>query len=194
VHPKKLVETAILFVALTELVLATDQSELNRKSVFDSVDGFVTAIKSFQPSATEGELASLFTIPEMGAENRGKPIIALNIESCDTIWSNDKSALLFATANAPTVGTESHIRVLFLLRHQRNGWLIADLLRFAATGKDAGLSAKLTASAAIERQLGSEEVDPVVTVREIQGGRGYAYEMCASYKFAGSKFKRFDLK
>jgi len=77
---------------------------------------------------------------------------------------------------------------------QRDGWRIADLLRFSAIGKDAGLSATLTAFAGSGRQLGSEGFDPVVTVNESQGGRGYAYEGCASYKFVGSKLKRFDLE
>src|SRR5207248_10544457 len=43
-------------------------------------------------------------IPEIGAESRGKPVAALAIESCDTIWSDDKSALLFATAKPPRSG------------------------------------------------------------------------------------------
>ena len=60
-------------------------------------------------------------------------------------------------------------------------------------GKDSGLSAKLTASAAIARQLGSEGFNPVIMVNKYQGGR-YAYEICASYKIAGSKLKRFDLE
>ena len=59
----------------------------------------MTALKAFQPSATKGKLASLFTILEIGEENRGKPIAAPAIESCELIWSDDKSALLFATAN-----------------------------------------------------------------------------------------------
>jgi hypothetical protein len=144
-------------------------------------------VKAFQPAATKGELASLFIIPEMGADNRGKPIASLAIESCENIWSDERSALLFATAKPLTVGADSHIGVLFLLVHQRDGWRIADLLRFMATGKDSGISAKLTAFAGIERQLGSKRFDPVVTVNEHQGGRGYAYETCASYKFADSK-------
>ena len=193
-YARGIVKTAILFIAFATLVLATEGPELNRKSVLDSVDRFVTAMKVFQPATSKGELASLFTIPEMGEENRGKPIAAPVVESCDTIWSNDKSALLFATANPPTVATESHIGVLFLLFHQRDGWRIADLLRFTATGKDAGVSAKLTAFAGSGRQLGSEGFDPVVTVNESQGGRGYAYETCASYTFAGSKLKRLELE
>jgi hypothetical protein len=116
----------------------------------------------------------------MGVENCGKPVVALAIESCDTIWSDDKSALLFATAKPLTVETDSHVGVLFLLVHRRDGWRIADLLRFTAAGKDSGLSAKLTAFTRTERQLGNGGFDPVVTVNESQGGRGYAYETCAS--------------
>jgi hypothetical protein len=188
------VKRTVLFFALAAVIGVIEGSELNRESVFDSVDGFVTALKAFQPVASKGKLASLFTIPEMGAENRGKPVVALAIESCATIWSDDKSALLFTTAKPLTVGTDSHVGVLFLLVHRRDGWWIADLLRFTATGKDSGLSAKLTAFTPIERQLGNGGFDPVVTVNESQGGRGYAYETCASYKFAGSKLKRFELE
>ena len=93
--------------------------------------------------------------------------------------------MLFATAKPPTVGTDSHIGVLFLLVNQRDGWRIDDLLRFTAMGKDSGLSAKLTASAAIARQLGSEGFDSVIMVYKHQGGRGYAYEICTSYKLQG---------
>ena len=187
-------KTTLLFFGLAAFVAVAEGSELNRDSVFDSVDGFVTAFKAFQPAGTKGKLASLFTIPEMGEENRGKPIAAPAIESCELIWSDDKSAFLFATANPPTVATDSRIGVLFLLVHQRDGWWIADLLRFTATGKDAGVSAKLTAFAGSGYQFGSEGFAPVVTVNESHGGRGYAYETCASYKFADAKLKRFELE
>jgi hypothetical protein len=89
--------------------------------VFDSADELVTAIKAFQLIASKAKLASQFIIPEMEHENPGKPIAASAIQSCEAIWSDDKSALLFATANPPTVGTYSSIGVLFLLVHQRDG-------------------------------------------------------------------------
>jgi hypothetical protein len=188
------VKTKILFFALGAFIAATEASELNRESLFDSVEEFVTAVKAFQPAASKGELASLFTIPEMGHENPGKPIAASAIQSCEPIWSDDKSALLFATANPPTVGTYSNIGVLFLLVHQRDGWRIADLLRFTATGKDSALSVKQTAFAGGGGQLSTEGFHPVVTVNELQGGRGYSYETCASYTFAHSKLKRLELE
>src|SRR5262245_50001733 len=190
---QRTVKTKILFSALGAFIAATEAAELNRESLFDSVEEFVTAVKAFQPAASKGELASLFTIPEMGHENPGKPTAASAIRSCESIWSDDRSSLLFATANPPTVGTYSNIGVLFLLVHQRDGWRIADLLRFTATGKDSALSAKQTAFAGGGGQLNSEG-HPVVTVNELQGGRGYSYETCASYTFARSKLKRLELE
>jgi hypothetical protein len=74
-------------------------------------------------------------------------VTATAIETCDNIWSDETSALLFAIASPRTVATESHIGVLFLLVRRRDGWRIADLLRFTPIGKDSGLSAKLTALA-----------------------------------------------
>ena len=188
------VKTKILFFALGAFIAATEASELNRESLFDSVEEFVTAVKAFKPVASKRGLASLFTIPEMGHENPGKPTAAFAIQSCESIWSDDRSSLLFARANPPTVGTYSNIGVLFLLVHQRDGWRIADLLRFTATGKDSALSAKQTAFAGGGGQLSSEGFHPVVIVNELQGGRGYSYETCASYTFARSKLKRLELE
>ena len=84
-------KAALLFFGRAAFVAVTKGSEPTRESVFDSVDGFVTTVKAFQPAATKGTLASLFTIPEMGYENPGKPIAASAIQSCEPIWSDDKS-------------------------------------------------------------------------------------------------------
>src|SRR5207247_3820596 len=111
-----------LFIAIVTVVLATEKSELNRKSMCDSVDGFITAMKTFQPSASKGDLSLLFTISDRDEDEHPKPVSALAIESCDTIWSDDNSALLFATANPPTIATHSSIGVLFLLVRQRGHW------------------------------------------------------------------------
>ena len=181
---------ALLFFGLAAFVAVTEGSELNRDSVFDSVEGFATALKAFQPAASKGELSALFTISDRGEDEQPKSVTALAIDSCDIIWSHDKSALLFATAKPPTIATRSNIGVLFLLVHQRDHWRVADLLRFTATGRDSGLSAEQTAFAGGGLQLGN----PVVTVKESQGGRGYAYDTCASYKIVDSKLKRLDLE
>jgi hypothetical protein len=162
--------------------------------VFDSVDAFVATVKAFQPAASRGDLSSLFTISDRDLDEHCTSVTALAIESCATIWADDKSALLFATANPPTIATHSSIGVLFLLVRQRDHWQIADLLRFTATGKEAEVSAEQTAFAGSGRELGSEGFAPVITVKESQGGRGYAYRTCASYTFARSKLKRLELQ
>lgn len=59
-------KAALLFPGLAAFAALTEGSELNRDSVFDSVDGFVTTMKAFQPAATKGKLTFLFTISEMG--------------------------------------------------------------------------------------------------------------------------------
>ena len=185
---------ALLFFGPAAFIAATEASELNRESLFDSVDEFVNAVRAFQPAASKGELASLFRISDRAEDDRGKLVTATAIKSCANIWSDDKCALVFGIANPPTFAMPSSIGVLFLLVHQREGWRIADLLRFTATGKEAEVSAEQTPFAGSGRELGSEGFAPVVMVKESQGGRGYAYEICASYTFARSKLKRLELE
>lgn len=187
-------KTVILALALAALLLPTHAAEFGRHSAFPSVEAFVTAAKAFQPAATKGGLSSLFSIPEMGEENHGKPITAPTVQSCDTIWSGGDSALLIAVANPPTEATRSSIGVLFLLVREGGSWHIADLLRFTATGKAAEVSAELTAGAGTGYQLGTGGLAPIVTVKESHGGRGYAYQLCASYTFNASKLKRLELE
>jgi hypothetical protein len=43
-----------LFFGLAAFVAVTEGSELNRESVFDSIDEFVTAVKAFQPAVSKG--------------------------------------------------------------------------------------------------------------------------------------------
>src|SRR5436305_15228297 len=85
-------------------------------------------LKPFQPAVTEGELSSLFMIPEMGETNHGKPISASAIQSCDLIWSDEAAALLIAVASPPTEATRSCVGVLFLLVRRAKCWHIADIL------------------------------------------------------------------
>jgi hypothetical protein len=56
------------------------------------------------------------------------------------------------------------------------------------------VSAELTASTSGGYHLGSDDMKPVVTVKESQGGRGYAYRLSASYTVKASKLERFELK
>jgi hypothetical protein len=85
---------------------------VSRDSVFDWIKEFVTAVKAFQLPGSKGKLAAVFTISDRDDEQRNS-VTAPAIESCDNIWSDEKSALLFATAKPPTVATDSHIGVLF---------------------------------------------------------------------------------
>jgi len=184
----------ILALAFAALVLPMNAAEFDRQSAFVSVEAFVTAAKAFQPASAKGDLSSLFTIPEMGEDNHGKPITAPVIQSCDPIWSGDDSALVIAVASPPTEATRSSIGILFLLVRQRDRWHIADLLRFTATGKEAEVSAELTAYAGTGYRLGSEGMAPIVTIKESHGGRGYAYQAYASYTLNKSKLQRLELK
>ncbi len=185
-------KTTILALTFAALVLPSHAAEFERQSAFESVKSFATAAKAFQPATAKGDLSSLFTISEMGGENHGKPITAPDLQSCDALWSGDDSALLLAVASPPTEATRSSIGVLFLLVRQHDGWRIADLIRFTATGKDAGVSAELTAYAGTGYRLGTKGMEPVVPVKESHGGRGYAYQAYASYTFTASKLKRLE--
>ena len=62
-------KTKILFFALGAFIAPTEASELNRESLFDSVEEFVTAVKAFQSAASKGGLASLFTRCEFEIED-----------------------------------------------------------------------------------------------------------------------------
>ena len=109
-----------------------------------------------------------------------------------TIWSGGKSALLFATAKPPRSG---RILIFEFCFYSFTSATVGGLTTafYRQWGKTQDLP-QLTASAAIARQLGSEDFDLVIMVDKHLGGRGYAYEICASYKIAGSKLKRFDLE
>ena len=120
--------------------------------------------------------------------------LVLPTHAADFNWSGDDSALLLVVANPPTEATRSSVGVLFLLVRQRGQWQIADRLRFTATGKEAEVSAELTAYAGNGYRLGTEGMAPVVTVKQCHGGRGYAYQAYASYTFNEPKLRRLELK
>ena len=119
---------------------------------------------------------------------------ATSIQSAVALWADDSYAVVFVTAAPPTEATGSAVGVLFLLKRTNDSWRIADHQRFVATGKEAEVSAKLTAGTGSGYHLGSEGMEPVVTVKESQGGRGYAYQISASYTLKASKLKRLNLE
>ena len=187
----------ILSFVFAAFIFNVSGAEFSRSSDFESVESFVAAAKSFEPITAKGDMSALFTVPEMGQPEdpkTGKPVAAPAIKSCDVLWGDDSFALVFVLAEPQTETTHSFVGVLFLLKQMKAHWQIADTLRFTAAGKEANISAKLTAGTGTGYHLGSEGMFPVVTVAEWNGGRGYSNEISASYSFISSKLKRLELK
>ena len=171
--------------------------EFARSSKFESVEAFVAAAKTFEPLKAKGEMSALFTVKEMGQPEdpkTGIPVPAKAIVSCDVLWEGQNFALIFSTAAPPTEATRSAVGVLFLLKKVNAEWQIADLLRFEATGKYAEVEAELTAGTGSGYNLGDDGMKPIVTIKEHHGGRGYGYQLSASYTLEKSHLKRMDLE
>lgn len=178
-------------------VVSAHASEFTRASSFDSVAAFVAAAKAFRPAESKTDLAPLFTMAEMGQpedSRTGKPVAPERLDSCEAVWEGATHALVFAVATPKTEATPSSVGVLFLLSQSRHRWSISDLHRFTATGKYAGVTCELTADVGSGYQLGEEGMRPIVTIKESQGGRGYGYQLSASYTFADARLKRLDLE
>ena len=170
--------TAILSVALISLALSSRAADFSRASSFESVAAFVAAAKAFQPASTKSDLSGLFSVRDRGPSEEPTRVTASTIESATELWSDDAHAVVFVTAAPATEATRSSVGALFLL--------VRDVVRLVATGKYAKVSAELTAFAGSGYQLGSEHMDPVITVTEFQGGRGYSYHLSASYNLNAS--------
>ena len=139
-------------------------------------------------------MATLMAIPDIGQANHGKIITATKVQSCEVLWADDNAALVFATGNPPTEACRSTVGVLFYLVQKESKWRIADLLRFTAIGKYADVSAELTAGVGTGYHLGKEGMEPVVTIKESHGGRGYTFLTSASFTIKATKLKRVDLE
>jgi hypothetical protein len=188
---------ALLALAVSGLVLRADAVDFARTSSFESVDAFVAAAAAFQPANNKTDLSTLFTVRELGqAEDpkTGRPIAATSVQSSVALWANDSHVFVFVVAAPPTDATRSVVAVLFLLCHTHGTWRISDSRRFAATGKYADVSAELTADAGTGYRLGGDDMRPVVTIKKSQGGRGYGYQVSASYSLVGSKIQRLELE
>ena len=193
-------KTVLLALVATALAIpanaGTPQKDRS-EAAFASVEAFAASMKSAHPAETQSGFLTLFAIPELGQPEdpeRGKPVYATEIEACQVLWKDGDRALLFATAAPPTKATRSRVGVLFLLNHTGSGWCVADVRRFAAAGKEAGISAILTAGAGTGYSLGSEGMPPVVTVTESQGGRGYSRQTSASYLLGSFGLKRVEME
>jgi hypothetical protein len=155
-------------------------------------------VKAFHPADSNSDMADLFSIAEIGQPDdpkTGKPIVPASLDSCELVWEGATHSLVFATASPKTEATRSVVGVLFLLFDSNGRWTIADLKRFTATGKYAGVACELTASVGPGYKLGgADDLRPIVTIKEEQGGRGYGYLLSASFTRAGNRLKRLDLK
>ena len=139
----------------------------------------------------------MFTMPELGQSEdprTGKPVVPARLDLCSALWAGESEALVFATAKPNTEATNSVVGVLFLLSRTKDHWTIADTLRFTATGKDANVTAELTAGAGAGYRLGTAGMRPIITIRESHGGRGYGYQLSASFAVDAKKLKRLELE
>jgi len=187
-------KTTLLALAVFGSVLCTNAADFARWSAFESVDAFVGAAKAFQPAKSKSDLSALFTARDRGQTEDFAPIAANSIQASVALWSNRSRALVFATAAPATEAAPSSIGVLFLLARANDRWHIADYRQFSASGKEASVSAELTAGTRTGYHLGSEGMMPVVTVKECHGGRGYAYQLSGSYSFQGAKLNALELE
>ncbi len=107
------------------------------------------------------------------------------------VWSVEDAALVLLTARPPTEATPSEIGLLIYVERIEAKWRIKDVLRFSATGKYALIKAEESAHGRGGASGGSP---PIVTVKEFQGGRGYSYDLSASYTVKAQKIVRLDLE
>jgi len=191
------VKATLFLVLLIAVVAPLPAHALSQSQTFESVDAFVAAAKAFQPSTARTDLSTLFAAAERGQledPKRGTLVTAPSVDSISTLWSDKKSAFVFAIASPPIEFSRCKVGVLFLLQRFDEGWHIADHVRFTAVGKEADISATLSSETGTGYHLGSDGMSPIVTVKEWQGGRGYSYEASASYAYRDSRIKRLDLE
>jgi len=182
-----------VFVAST---VGSPAGEFAPGSSFPKLADLISALSAYTPATSANELRSVFSVPEPGeiAPGDTRPTrVATAIVSCDQIWADDHFALIFVTARPPTDATPSEIGTLFLAAQQKDGWRIVDTQRFLALGKYAKVSAELTAGTGRGYSLGAEGFHPIITIKEFQGGRGYSYDLSASYTIKDQKISRHDL-
>ena len=170
--------------------------ELAPGASFPKLADLVSAVTGYTPSTSSSGMRSVFSVPEPGeiATGETRPTrVATSIVSCDQMWADEHLALVFVTARPPTDATPSEIGVLFLVAREQNAWRIVDTQRFVALGKYAKVSADLTATTGSGYSLGADGLQPVITIKEFHGGRGYSYDLSASYTIKDQRITRHDL-
>ena len=181
-----------LLALLAIHAFALNAAELSREVTYQSLVEFVATAQSFRPATSKGEFQKLFSIPELGEMDPGEVRpnrIADSMTACETVWSGDQWALVLARARPPTTATPSEIGLLIYLERATTGWMIKDVCRFTAIGKYALIEA---ATAGTDRN-GIMSFPPLVTIKEFQGGRGYSYELSATYTIEAHKIVRREL-
>ncbi len=184
--------TKLACLAVILAALPLQAADFTRATTFESVAEFIETAKAFSPAAAKTDLSALFTVPEPGQREDPKlasPVSATHLDACTLLWSDERYALVFATASPPTVATISSVGVLFLLEQKSAKWAIADVLRLAATGKESAISAELTSGSSSGTKLGGIGRLPVVTIKKTDGGRGYWYDTSASFTIEASRIK-----
>src|SRR5207248_1627404 len=108
-----------------------------------------------------------------------------------TIWSGGKSALLFATAKPPRSG---RILIFEFCFYSFTSATVGGLTTaFYGNGERLRTCRKTNSVCSHCASTRQRRLSSCHHGNKHQGGRGYAYEICASYKVPGSKLKRFDL-
>jgi hypothetical protein len=187
-------KSALQVLVLLVISVQAEAADLNYWSDFKSVDAFVSAIQSFHPVSSPGDLATLFTVRELGQPDdpkTGKPVPATDISSCKLLWSDSSQALVLAIASPKTEAARSAAGVMFLLHRIQGCWQNVDHRHFTAVGKYADVTAKVSNFGYSDKP---PDGPPLVTITESQGGRGYSYELSATYTIKGNRLERMDLE
>ena len=164
------------------------------EAAFPTLEAVQSALKGYTPSTSSGALRADFSLPEPGETSVGETRAtrtATSLVECVQLWVGDESALIYASARPPTEATPSEVGVVFLIVHQGGSWRVVDRQRFVAFGKYAKVVVEITSAGHKPEVTPSP---PIFTIKEFQGGRGYSYDVSASYTIKDQKITRHDLQ
>ena len=177
---------------LVALALRAVAAEPTLGSMTDTPEAFVAAMKSFQPSTTKSWLGYLFSMADSdGHEGQVHP---KQISTCDLLWADERNALVFATVRSEDLATRG---VLFYLHctDQKKPWSIQAHREFTAFGSNAALHAVLSNETTNNQyRLGRDGLEPIITIKKSEGGRGYCATASASYTIDHNELRRVDLE
>jgi hypothetical protein len=162
--------------------------EVSLNTDFTSVDQFVQSLESFNPSKSKNGIADLFSAIQKGQpelNDTGTRVYPDSIQSVKVLFKSDSKAVVFSDSNPHTEATPSTTSVLFSLSCE-NGmkkWRILDTRRFYASGKHAGISAKVTSIGGAEYDQKLRSI--VITVTINDGGRGSSSVTSESFRQNG---------